>query len=179
MCIRDRGKPVLCFGARHVHPAVAPVMERAAVVGGADGASCILGAKLAGLEPSGTVPHEMCIRDRAYIDSYFLRYPGVKAFLDGAVEQGKKEGYVKTLFGRRRYLPNLKSRNFALRSFAARTAMNSPIQGSAADIIKLEMCIRDSSRVSLSRSMSWRLLQSWLMAASASHGATPLSLIHI
>ena len=76
---------------------------------------------------------------QAYIDSYFLRYPGVKAFLDGAVEQGKKEGYVKTLFGRRRYLPNLKSRNFALRSFAARTAMNSPIQGSAADIIKLAM----------------------------------------
>jgi len=50
-------KPVLCFGARHVHPAVAPVMERCAVVGGADGASCILGAKLAGMEPSGTVPH--------------------------------------------------------------------------------------------------------------------------
>jgi nicotinate phosphoribosyltransferase len=50
-------KLVLCFGARHVHPAVAPVMERAAVIGGADGASCILGAKLAGREPSGTVPH--------------------------------------------------------------------------------------------------------------------------
>lgn len=74
-----------------------------------------------------------------YIDSYFLRYPGVKKFLDGAVEQGRREGYVQTLFGRRRYLPNLKSRNFALRSFAARTAMNSPIQGSAADIIKLAM----------------------------------------
>ncbi len=50
-------KRVLCFGARHVHPAVAPVMERAAIIGGADGASCILGAKLAGKEPSGTVPH--------------------------------------------------------------------------------------------------------------------------
>ncbi len=50
-------KKVLCFGARHVHPAVAPVMERAAVIGGVDGASCILGAKLAGLEPQGTVPH--------------------------------------------------------------------------------------------------------------------------
>ena len=48
---------VLCFGARHVHPAVAPVMERASIIGGADGASCILGAKLAGKEPSGTVPH--------------------------------------------------------------------------------------------------------------------------
>ena len=57
--IRDAagGKPFICFGARHLHPAVAPVMERAAVVGGADGASCILGAKLAGVEPKGTVPH--------------------------------------------------------------------------------------------------------------------------
>ena len=50
-------KPVYCFGARHVHPAVAPVMERSAVIGGADGASCILGAKIAGMEPVGTVPH--------------------------------------------------------------------------------------------------------------------------
>lgn len=74
-----------------------------------------------------------------YIDSYFLRYPMVKAYLDGLVELGKKEGYVQTLSGRRRYLPNLKSRNYALRSFAARTAMNTPIQGSAADIIKLAM----------------------------------------
>ncbi len=74
-----------------------------------------------------------------YIDSYFLRYPMVKVYLDGLVEQGNKEGFVQTLLGRRRYLPNLKSRNFALRSFAARTAMNTPIQGSAADIIKLAM----------------------------------------
>ncbi|HHW44077.1 MAG TPA: nicotinate phosphoribosyltransferase [Desulfotomaculum sp.] len=54
-------KQVVCFGARHVHPAVAPVMERAAVVGGADGASCILGAKLAGQEPMGTVPHAVIL----------------------------------------------------------------------------------------------------------------------
>lgn len=53
------GKPFFCFGARHVHPAVAPVMERAAIVGGAKGASCILGAKLIGLEPVGTVPHAL------------------------------------------------------------------------------------------------------------------------
>lgn len=52
-------KPVICFGARHVHPAVAPVMERAAIIGGADGAACILGAKLAGQEPVGTVPHAL------------------------------------------------------------------------------------------------------------------------
>lgn len=54
-------KSILCFGARHVHPAVAPVMERSAVIGGADGASCILGAKLAGIEPSGTVPHAVIL----------------------------------------------------------------------------------------------------------------------
>lgn len=54
-----QGRPILCFGARHVHPAVAPVMERAAIIGGANGASCILGAKLAGLEPAGTVPHAL------------------------------------------------------------------------------------------------------------------------
>lgn len=52
-------KPAICFGARHVHPAVAPVMERAAIIGGADGASCVLGAKLAGIEPVGTVPHAL------------------------------------------------------------------------------------------------------------------------
>ncbi|NLL48099.1 MAG: DNA polymerase I, partial [Firmicutes bacterium] len=76
---------------------------------------------------------------QAYIDSYFLRYPMVKGYLDSMVEKGKRDGYVETLAGRRRYLPNLKSRNFALRNFAARTAMNTPIQGSAADIIKLAM----------------------------------------
>ncbi|WP_408955742.1 nicotinate phosphoribosyltransferase [Natroniella sp. ANB-PHB2] len=54
-------KPMLCFGARHLHPAVAPVMERAALVGGADGASCILGAKLGETEPSGTVPHALIL----------------------------------------------------------------------------------------------------------------------
>ncbi len=55
--IAGAGKPVFCFGSRHVHPSVAPVMERAAIIGGADGASCIIGAKLAGKEPVGTVPH--------------------------------------------------------------------------------------------------------------------------
>ncbi|MGI6625107.1 MAG: DNA polymerase I [Limnochordia bacterium] len=76
---------------------------------------------------------------QSYIDSYFLRYPLVKSYLDGLVELGRRQGYVTTLAKRRRYLPNLKSRNFALRNFAARTAMNTPIQGSAADLIKLAM----------------------------------------
>jgi len=62
-------KIVLSFGARHVHPAVAPVMERSAIVGGADGAACILGAKLAGKEPGGTIPHAAIIIIRGYSGS--------------------------------------------------------------------------------------------------------------
>lgn len=74
-----------------------------------------------------------------YIDTYFERYPGVKKFMEEIVRQAKDSGYVETLFHRRRYLPDINSRNFNLRSFAERTAINSPIQGSAADIIKIAM----------------------------------------
>lgn len=74
-----------------------------------------------------------------YIEKYFDFYPGVKAYLDGQVELAKEEGYVTTMMGRRRNIPEINSRNFHLRNFAKRTAMNTPIQGSAADIIKLAM----------------------------------------
>ena len=74
-----------------------------------------------------------------FIDRYFARYPGVKAYMDGAKQTGYAQGYVTTLMGRRRYLPELQSGNFNLRSFGERCAMNSPIQGTAADIIKLAM----------------------------------------
>jgi DNA polymerase-1 len=74
-----------------------------------------------------------------YIDQYFVRYPGIKAYMDRAVREGKESGYVTTLLGRRRPIPELKSRNYNLRSFGERAAMNTPIQGSAADIIKLAM----------------------------------------
>ncbi|MFZ2671071.1 MAG: DNA polymerase, partial [Enterococcus aquimarinus] len=74
-----------------------------------------------------------------YIDTYFERYPGVKTFMQEIVREAKDTGYVETLFHRRRYLPEINSRNFNLRSFAERTAINSPIQGSAADIIKMAM----------------------------------------
>lgn len=74
-----------------------------------------------------------------YIDTYFERYPGVKTFMQDIVREAKDSGYVETLFHRRRYLPDINSRNFNLRSFAERTAINSPIQGSAADIIKIAM----------------------------------------
>ena len=76
---------------------------------------------------------------RAFIDRYFERYPGIKAYMDGAVAEGKEKGYVTTLMQRRRYLPELASANYNLRSFGERCAMNSPIQGTAADIIKLAM----------------------------------------
>ena len=74
-----------------------------------------------------------------YIAKYFERYPGVKNFLDETVALAHKFGYVTTMFGRRRLLPAINSRNFNLRSLAERMAMNTPIQGTAADIIKLAM----------------------------------------
>jgi len=79
-----------------------------------------------------------------YMDRYFAHYAGVKAYMDAVVEQAKKEGYVATLFGRRRWVPELKSSNFNMRSFGERVALNAPIQGTAADIIKLAMIrVRD------------------------------------
>lgn len=74
-----------------------------------------------------------------YINQYFATYPDVKKFLDRQVEEAKEKGYVTTMFGRRRPIPELKSGNFMQRSFGERVAMNSPIQGTAADIIKLAM----------------------------------------
>lgn len=74
-----------------------------------------------------------------YIEKYFETYPKIKGFLDGLVKAGKENGYVSTMFGRRRPIPELKSGNFMQRSFGERVAMNSPIQGTAADIIKIAM----------------------------------------
>ena len=74
-----------------------------------------------------------------YIERYFETYPSIKEFLDGAVEHAKENGYVTTLFGRRRPVPELSSSNFMQRSFGERVAMNAPIQGTAADIMKIAM----------------------------------------
>ena len=74
-----------------------------------------------------------------YIDDYFLAYPRMKSFLDGLVAQGKEAGAVKTMYGRIRPIPELSSSNFMQRQFGERIAMNSPIQGTAADIIKIAM----------------------------------------
>ena len=70
---------------------------------------------------------------------YFETYPGIKKFLDDSVTHAKEEGYAVTLFGRRRPIPELKSSNFMQRNFGERVAMNAPIQGTAADIMKIAM----------------------------------------
>ncbi|MDD9322715.1 DNA polymerase I [Pediococcus acidilactici] len=76
---------------------------------------------------------------KRFIDTYFKEYPGVKKYVDGSVETAREKGYVETIAHRRRYLPDIHASNFSVRSFAERTAMNTPIQGSAADIIKIAM----------------------------------------
>ena len=93
-----------------------------------------------------------------YIEKYFETYPGIKGFLDGCVEQAKEQGYSVTMFGRRRPVPELKSRNFMQRSFGERVAMNAPIQGTAADIIKIAM-IRVNERLKREQLRARLLLQ--------------------
>jgi DNA polymerase-1 len=82
-----------------------------------------------------------------FIAEYFTRFPGVRKYLDTQIEHAKTHGYVETLAGRRRYIPELQSRNFNIRQFGERAATNAPVQGSAADIIKIAMIrIHDALR---------------------------------
>jgi len=81
---------------------------------------------------------------QAYVERYFARYPKVKAFMDAMREQARREGYVETIFGRRLYVPEIRSRNAQRRQYAERTAINAPMQGSAADIIKRAMIAVDA-----------------------------------
>ncbi len=76
---------------------------------------------------------------KEYIDEYLNEYPGIKNFMDNIIEKAKEEGYVETLFNRRRYIPELNSKNYMVRQFGKRVAMNTPIQGTAADIMKIAM----------------------------------------
>ena len=76
---------------------------------------------------------------KRFIEQYFTRFAGVRAWLDRTVAEARERGYVETLFGRRRYIPELKDRNYNIRAFGERTATNSPLQGSAADLIKIAM----------------------------------------
>ena len=83
---------------------------------------------------------DMPVKDaKMYIELYFEKYPGVKAYLDGLIDFAKEQGYAKTLHGRRRYIPELKSNNGLQRQLGERIAMNMPLQGSASDIIKIAM----------------------------------------
>ena len=95
---------------------------------------------------------------KAYMDSYFAKYHGVHEYMTRVVEQAKADGYVTTLFGRRRDLPELKSSNFNLRSFGERVALNMPIQGTAADIIKAAM-VRVDARMRAEHLQARLLLQ--------------------
>ncbi len=92
-----------------------------------------------------------------FIAEYFRKFPGVEQYMKEIVETAKKQGYVSTLLNRRRYLPDIHSRNFNLRSFAERTAMNTPIQGTAADIIKLAM-VRIDEALSSQNDLTARML---------------------
>ena len=74
-----------------------------------------------------------------YIDNYLKKYSGIKTFMENIVKKTEEEGFVETLFGRRRYVPELKSKNYVVRQFGTRVAMNTPIQGTAADIMKIAM----------------------------------------
>jgi DNA polymerase-1 len=76
---------------------------------------------------------------KEYIEQYLDKYSGIKKFMEDIVETAKQEGYVKTLYNRRRYIPEIKSNNHMVRQFGARIAMNTPVQGSSADIIKIAM----------------------------------------
>ncbi|MDY6087660.1 MAG: DNA polymerase I [Succiniclasticum sp.] len=94
-----------------------------------------------GISDFGLAVQLGCSRKEAgdFIQNYLSRYKGVKAYMDGMIALAHKQGYVATLLGRRRYLPEINHRNFNLRSFAERTAINTPIQGTAADVMKLAM----------------------------------------
>ncbi len=78
-------------------------------------------------------------QSREFIETYFSRYPGIKKYMDGTIASARKEGYVKTMFNRIRYLPEINAKNFQVRQFAERIAINTPIQGTAADMIKVAM----------------------------------------
>ncbi|AYY63130.1 DNA polymerase I [Staphylococcus epidermidis] len=95
---------------------------------------------------------------KAFIDDYLASFPGVKLYMSDIVKDAKAQGYVETLLHRRRYIPDITSRNFNLRSFAERTAMNTPIQGSAADIIKLAM-VKFSEKIKETKYHAKLLLQ--------------------
>lgn len=132
-----------------IHAATAAVINDVAVDGVTtemrNRAKAVNFGLLYGMEAFGLADRLEIARDEAQglIDTYFGRFPSVKEFLAGVVEEAKQRGYTETLFGRRRYLAELNSDNWRVRQMGERMALNSPIQGSAADIIKLAMIAVD------------------------------------
>ena len=122
----------LSFGSCRV-PVVTPQLRSRA---NAVNFGIVYGQQAFGLAQSLDIPFGEA---KEMIDRYFEAYPGVRAYLDATVEEAKKTGYATTMFGRKRHVPELKAANAAQRGFGERTAMNHPMQGSAADIIKLAM----------------------------------------
>jgi DNA polymerase-1 len=114
---------------------------------------------------------------KAFIDTYFEEYPGVKAYMDRMVQQAKEQGYVETIAHRRRYLPDINSRNFNQRSFAERTAMNTPIQGSAADIIKIAMIQMEDAIKDLQATMLMQVHDELIFEAPAEEIETLAKLV--
>jgi DNA polymerase-1 len=96
----------------------------------------VYGMSAFGLSQQLGIPMEEA---QTHIKRYFERYPGVKAWIDKTLQEARKDGYVRTLLGRIRYLPEIQSTNGSMRGFAERVAMNTPIQGTSADVIKLAM----------------------------------------
>ncbi|MCM8781810.1 MAG: DNA polymerase, partial [Candidatus Omnitrophica bacterium] len=91
-----------------------------------------------------------------FIDSYFERYPKVREFIEECIEEARENGFVTTILNRRRYIPEINSENMNIRNFAERTAINTPIQGSAADLIKLAM-------IKIHKELQWQRLRALMI----------------
>lgn len=115
----------------------------------------IYGISPFGLSERLTIPRSEA---KNLIDEYFATFSGVKRYMDESIEKGKTNGYVETIYGRKRFLPDISSRNATVRGFAERNAINAPIQGSAADIIKMAM-IRINDRLQKDNKSSKMILQ--------------------
>ena len=106
---------------------------------------------------------------QSYVERYFPRYPGVRRYMEATREQARRDGYVETVFGRRLYLPDIRSRNAATQQYAERSAINAPMQGTAADIIKRAMITVDClvPREDVPRASSCRCTMSWCSKCAA------------
>ena len=104
-----------------------------------------------------------------FIDEYFKQYPGVKAWLDGTIVTAREQGFVSTLMGRRRYVPDLKSSDMNTRKAAERVTINAPVQGSAADLIKLAMVSLDAALLGKPARMLLQVHDELLVEADADY----------